>query len=122
MFPSCAWGSLRLRLRPPPTSNVRPLLKIRVKMLWNIIKSGLLGFFIAGAIIFPITEPYYLPRVLLTLGLFGIGYGINSILSFGHVSTSGILSEHDGTVHDVRIYGFILWILLFAYFTWRDRR
>jgi hypothetical protein len=96
-------------------------MKIRVGMLWNIVKSGLLGFFLAGAVVFPIIEPYYLPRVLLTLGLFGIGYGLNSVLTFGHVTTSGMLSGHD-TVHDVRIFGFILWLLLFAYFTRRDRR
>lgn len=97
-------------------------MKIRVGMLWNIIKAWLLGFFLAGAIVFPITEPYYLPRIFFTLGLAGIGYGINSILTFGHVSTSSMLSEHAGTVHDVRIYGLILWVILFAYFTWRARR
>lgn len=95
--------------------NIRPI------MLWNIAKSGLLGFFLAGAVVFPLIEPYYLPRVVLTLGIFGVLYGINSILTLGHVTTSAMLSGHD-TMHDVRIYGFILWAVIFAYYTRRDHR
>lgn len=90
-------------------------------MLWNIVKSGLLGFFLAGAVVFPLTEPYYIARVVFTLGIFGVMYGINSILTLGHVTTSGMLSGHD-TMHDVRIYGFILWALIFALYTRRAYR
>ena len=96
-------------------------MKIPVRLAWNITRSWALAFFLAGAVVFPVVEPYYLPRVLLTFGLFGIGYGIKSLLTFGHVTTSEMLSGHD-TFHDVRIYGFILWLLFFAYFTRRDRR
>lgn len=98
-----------------------PLMKSPIPILWNLAKSWFLGFFFAGAVVFPLVESYYLPRVILTFGLVGIGYGINGILTFGHVTTSGWLSDNE-TFHDVRVFGFILWLVFFIYFAWRDRR
>ncbi len=94
-------------------------MKIPVGMLWNAVKSAFLGFFLAGAVVFPLIEPYYMYRVIFSAGLVAIAYGIDSVISFGHVTTSGWLSD-GSTDHDVRIYAFILWFLLFAYYTYRD--
>ncbi|MET0291786.1 MAG: hypothetical protein ABW136_05420 [Steroidobacteraceae bacterium] len=89
-------------------------------MLGNFVKSYLMGFFIAGAVIFPLLNPYYGMRVLLTLGVFGVGYGVQSVLKFGHISTSGMLSGHDSG-HDVMIYGILLSIACFVWLARRDK-
>ena len=96
-------------------------MKIPVGILWNAVKSGFLGFFLAGAVVFPLVEPFYIVRVIFSLGLIAIAYGIESVITFGHVTTSGLLSE-GSTDHDVRNYAIILWLLLFAYYTYRDWR
>ena len=90
-------------------------------MLWNLVKSGLLGFFLAGAVVFQLAKPFYMGRVVFSLSLFGVLYGVESVLRFGHITTSGLLSGHDSH-HSVRAYGLLLWAGLFAYFTWRSRR
>ena len=87
--------------------------------LWNLLKTGVLAFFIAGAVVFPIVESYYLSRVILSAGLMGIVYGFESVLRIGHITNCGALSGNCSE-HSVRIYALVIWAGLFAYLTWRS--
>ena len=92
-----------------------------MRLIWRIVWTGIAGFFLAGAVVFPLLVPYYQVRVLSSLGMAAVLYGIDSVLHFGLVHTSGLMSGSE-SVHSVRIYGVMLWIGLFAYSVWRERR
>lgn len=72
------------------------------------IRSYLIAFFIAGAVIFPILNPHYATRVLFSLGIYGVLCGIDSVIPFGQVTTCAFLS---GTCreHSVRWIALLLW-------------
>jgi hypothetical protein len=80
--------------------------------LVSAVVSFVLGFFLAGAIAFPWTTPYYRPRAWLTLGLM---YGTESVLRLGHITTCGFLSGNCSE-HTVRSFGMTLWAILFIVF------
>lgn len=92
-----------------------------MRWMWRLVWTGVLAFFLAGAVVFPLVEPYYFARVALSLGVWGVLNGIDSVLHFGLVHTSGLLSGGE-RVHSVRPYGFVLWIGLFVHGIWRERR
>jgi hypothetical protein len=89
--------------------------------LFIVARSYLVAFFISGAVIFPILNPYYGARVLLSFGIYGVLCGLESIVTFGHVSTSGFLSGNSG-IHSVRAIAVILWIALLGYGVFRSKR
>lgn len=85
------------------------------------IRSYLIAFFISGAVIFPILNPYYGARVLLSFGIYGVLCGIESVITFGLVTTSGFLSD-SSTVHSVRWIALLLWAGLGAYQIFKPTR
>jgi hypothetical protein len=89
-----------------------------MKIFWSFLKTGMLAFFIAGAIVFPLVVPYYMSRVVLSLGLMGVMYGIESVFRLGVITTTGLISD-SSSEHSVRIYGFLIWAALFGYVSWR---
>lgn len=90
----------------------------------RLLGSTLLGFFIAGAVIFPLLHDKLL-TVVTTLGVAAVVYGLESIVVFGHISSCGIalLSFADSKCveHSVRFHGVVLASAFFAWFTYRDR-
>jgi hypothetical protein len=101
---------------------MRPISFIAYTLL-AIPLSYLLGFFIAGAIVFPLHKPFYMSRVLLTLGLMGIVYGVESVMFRGHFETCGFLSGNC-TQHNYEAAGwqctaitFLLLLVVAAWFT-----
>lgn len=92
-----------------------------MRLIWKLLWTAAAGFFLAGAVVFPLVEPYYFARVAFSLGLWAVLYGIDSVLHFGLVTTSGLMSG-GANVHNVRIYGLLLWVGLFGYSSWRERR
>ena len=89
-----------------------------MQIFWNLLKTGVLAFFIAGSIVFPLVVPYYMSRVVLSLGLMGVMYGLESVFRLGIITTTGLISD-SSSEHSVRIYGFLIWAALFGYVTWR---
>jgi hypothetical protein len=61
-------------------------------VLLAIPLSYVIGFFVAGAIVFPVDQPFYRGRVLITLGWMGFVYGVESVMFRGHFETCGFLS------------------------------
>jgi hypothetical protein len=56
-------------------------------VLLAIPLSYVIGFFVAGAIVFPVDQPFYRGRVLITLGWMGFVYGVESVMFRGHFET-----------------------------------
>jgi hypothetical protein len=80
----------------------------------QIIGLGLLAFFIAGALVFPLLNFYYMDRVIFSLGLVGLAYGVESIVRLGHIGTCGFTSGNCSD-HSVRAVGFVFWALLLVW-------
>ncbi len=80
--------------------------------LWLPI-SGLLAFFLAGAVAFPIVEPYYAGRIYVSFGLMAVVYGVESILGLGVIETCGFLSGNC-TTHNLYSYAIQIWQALVA--------
>ena len=91
-----------------------------MQILWRALKTGIVAFFIAGAVVFPLVQPYYMSRVLLSLGSIAVVYGIESVVRFGSITTSGLISD-SSVEHSVRAYALAMWVVFFAYLTWRSR-
>lgn len=72
---------------------------------------GLLAFFLAGAVVFPVVEPYYATRVFVSLGLMSIVYGLESVFGWGVIETCGLLSGNC-TTHNLYPYAIQLWYWL----------
>lgn len=89
-----------------------------MNLIWRIIWTGVVGLFLAGAVVFPIVKSYYFARVIFSLGLWAILYGVESVLRLGVITTSGLMSG-GSSQHSVRIYAFIIWIALFIFVTHR---
>jgi hypothetical protein len=70
------------------------------------------GFFVAGAIVFPIDQPYYASRVLVSLGFMAIVYGAESVLWQGHFETCGFASGNC-TQHDYSAAGWLASAIMF---------
>ncbi len=70
--------------------------------------TGVLAFFLAGAVVFPIVEPHYAPRVLGSLGLMALVYGVESVLGLGVIETCGFVSGNCSQ-HDLRAHAAWLW-------------
>ncbi len=75
--------------------------------LWLPV-TGVLALFLAGAVAFPIVEPYYGTRIVASLGLMAIVYGIESILGLGVIETCGFLSGNCST-HNLYAYAIRIW-------------
>jgi hypothetical protein len=75
--------------------------------------TGALAFFLAGAVVFPIVEPYYATRVWVSLGSMAIVYGFESLFSLGQITTCGFLSGNC-TEHNVYSHAIELWMWLAA--------
>lgn len=91
----------------------------------RLVGSTLIGFFIAGAVIFPLLQDKFF-TLLFSLGLAALLYGLESVVSFGHITScnSALLSFADSkcTEYSVRWQGVVLTGILFVWFTYRDRR
>lgn len=91
----------------------------------RLLGSALIGFFIAGAVFFPLLYGK-LFSVLITMGIAAILYGLESIVTFGHITgcSTGFLSFADGKCveQSVRWQGVLLSSIFFAWFTYRDHR
>jgi ribose/xylose/arabinose/galactoside ABC-type transport system permease subunit len=84
----------------------------------SFLVCGVLGFFCAGAIYFPIAEDY-LPRVLLSLGGMAIAYGGESVIRFGHVRACTFsFSAPDCKEYSVLIPAIVLWACFFLLWLW----
>lgn len=70
-----------------------------------------LAFFLAGAVVFPIIEPYYGARILTTLGLMALIYGIECIAGWGVIETCGFVSGNC-TTHNLYPYAINIWLAL----------
>ena len=90
----------------------RDLLVLLGFCLWLPI-SALLAFFLAGAVAFPIVEPYYAGRIYISFGLMAVVYGIESILGLGVIETCGFLSGNC-TTHNLYPYAIQIWQALVA--------
>jgi hypothetical protein len=75
--------------------------------------TGIIAFFLAGAVVFPIVEPYYATRVFVSLGLMALVYGIESVFGWGVIETCGALSGNC-TTHNVHPHAVKLWSILMA--------
>ncbi len=73
--------------------------------------TAVLAFFIAGAIVFPIVEPYYASRILLSAGLMALVYGVENVLSWGTIETCGFLSGNC-TIHRMYEHSLQVWYVL----------
>lgn len=73
--------------------------------------SGVLAFFLAGAVVFPIVEPHYAPRILLSLGFLALVYGAECVINLGIVETCGFASGNCST-HDLSSHAFTLWLAI----------
>lgn len=80
--------------------------------LWLPI-SALLAFFLAGAVAFPIVEPFYAGRIYISFGLMAVVYGVESILGLGVIETCGFLSGNC-TTHNLYSYAIQIWKALIA--------
>jgi membrane-bound ClpP family serine protease len=70
-----------------------------------------LAFFLAGAVVFPIVEPYYATRVIASLGLMAFVYGGECLLNWGVIETCGFLSGNCST-HNLYPYALSLWLAI----------
>lgn len=78
-------------------------------LIWLTLSAAvayLVGFFVAGAIVFPVVEPYYATRILLSLGFMALVYGAESVLWQGRFETCGFLSGNC-TQHDYSHAGWL---------------
>ena len=82
--------------------------------------SWCIGFFIAGALLFPLFNPFYLGRVVVSLGIVGVLNGLESVLRAGHISTCGFLSGNCSE-HSVRFVGLLLAAIAFGVLEARHR-
>jgi hypothetical protein len=69
------------------------------------------AYFLAGAVVFPIQEPSYATRILLTLGFAALAYGVESVQRGGQITTCGFLSGNCSE-HNVATAAQTLWLLL----------
>lgn len=90
----------------------RDLLVLLGFCLWLPI-SALLAFFLAGAVAFPIVEPYYAGRIFISFGLMAVVYGVESIIGLGVIETCGFLSGNCST-HNLYSYAIQIWQVLIA--------
>jgi hypothetical protein len=88
----------------------RDLLLILGFILW-LPATAILALFLAGAVAFPIVEPYYATRVAVSLGLMALVYGIESVFSLGVIETCGFLSGNCST-HILYPYAVKIWQVL----------
>lgn len=79
--------------------------------------TGVLAFFFAGAIVFPIVEPFYAKRILASLGLMAVAYGVESVMRRGQITTCGFLSGNCSE-HFMQHYALWLWALLLPLWLW----
>jgi hypothetical protein len=91
----------------------RARIGVLVAALLLLPASGVLAFFLAGALVFPIVESYYLPRVLMSFGFMAFAYGVESVITGGLVETCGFISGNC-TTHNLRHWAHRLWPLLFV--------
>jgi hypothetical protein len=109
-------------------------MSLRARAVWFVAAlllapvSGALAFFLAGAVLFPIAEPHYASRIVVSLGLMALVYGGESVLNGGLIETCGLLSGNCSQ-HDLRPQAFGLWALLaaggaaaLAWLWWRYQR
>ena len=93
------------------------------QFLLRLFRSTALGFFVAGALLFPVLHDKYF-TILFTLGIAAVLYGLESILWLGHINvcSANLLSFADSkcTDYSVRSYGFLLSCIFFAWFTYRN--
>jgi hypothetical protein len=103
----------------PLNSNVRPHKMPRIRREFGLLLgfclsvpiSAILAFFLAGAVVFPVIEPYYATRVLISVGLMSMVYGAECVLSWGTIETCGFLSGNC-TTHNLYSYAIQIWQVL----------
>lgn len=83
-----------------------------IKLTLSAAIAYLAGFFVAGAIVFPVVEPHYAKRILLSLGFMALVYGAESVLWQGRFETCGFLSGNC-TQHDYSHAGWLTSAILF---------
>jgi hypothetical protein len=65
------------------------------------------AFFVVGALVLPLVDPFIGKRVLFTAGLESLVNGLESVMRAGHIETCGLLSGNCSD-HDLRLAGFAL--------------
>ena len=89
-----------------------------MRVLGHLALSWFTAFFLCGAVVFPLLNPYYMNRVFFSAGLAGILYGLESVVRAGHIETCGLLSGNCGE-HSLRAAGLVLWVAGFVALTVR---
>jgi hypothetical protein len=89
----------------------KPISLILLGFILCVPVSGLLAFFLAGAVAFPIVEPYYASRVLLSFGFMALVYGAECVWNWGSIETCGLLSGNC-TTHNLHFYAIQIWYVL----------
>jgi hypothetical protein len=87
----------------------------------SFLLCGVLGFFSAGAIYFPLAEDYWL-RVVLSIGGMAIVYGGESVIRLGHVRACTIsFGGEDCKEYNVLVPALILWACFYLLWVWFRR-
>jgi hypothetical protein len=87
----------------------------------SFLMCGVLGFFSAGAIYFPLAEDYWL-RVVLSIGGMAIVYGGESVIRLGHVRACTIsFGGEDCKEYSVLVPALILWACFYLLWVWFRR-
>ena len=84
-----------------------------MRVLAHVALSWFAAFFVCGAVVFPLLNPYYLDRVAYSGGLAALAYGLESVLRFGHIEACGFISGNCSQ-HSFRLAGCVLWAVLLA--------
>jgi hypothetical protein len=94
-----------------PRSAARKAVLFTVGAAIGVPLTWALAYFLAGAVAFPIREPYYAPRILMTLGFAALAYGVESVQRGGQITTCGFLSGNCSE-HNVVGAAQSIWLLL----------
>jgi hypothetical protein len=96
-------------------------MKVRKFLATNLLAiflAGLMGLFLAGAIYLPIAGEYGV-RVVLSLGVLSVLYGLESIYHLGHVNACTIsFSAPECTNHNLEIPSLVIATIFYALWCW----
>jgi hypothetical protein len=79
--------------------------------LLTIPISGSIAYFFTGAAIFPVVNTQAAFRVVVSLGLMAIVYGVECVVKAGRIEMCGFLSGNC-IEHDLSTYAQVVWFVL----------
>ena len=83
--------------------------------------SYVVAFFLAGAVLLVLYEPFYLGRAALSLGTLALLDGLESVLRVGRIDKCSLVGSC--SEHSVRTSGIVLWAVIFVgWWGWRASR